>query len=106
MLSQIIAARQGMNPEDSAAEAQTWEKLYVGDEFAKDVVGARNSGWKAALLAGDESQEAADDDAPELEEHPGASFHELFSRHDFVTIRSIQNLVNWVRSEEGVGYPT
>lgn len=99
MLSQIIAARsEGKSAEDSAAEAQTWEKLYVGDEYSKDVVGARNAGWKAALLAGDESQEAADDDAPVLEDHPGASFHGLFSQHDFVTIRSIQSLVDWVRS--------
>lgn len=105
MLSQIIAAREGRNAEDSAAEAQTWEKLYVGDEYAKDVVGARNAGWKAALLAGDDSQEAADD-APVLDDHPDASsFHGLFSQHDFVAVRSIQNLVDWVRSEEGVGYP-
>ena len=27
-----------------------WLKVYVGDEYAKDVVGARSAGWKVILL--------------------------------------------------------
>lgn len=35
--------QQEVNPEE-------WRKVYVGDEYAKDVVGATQAGWKAVLI--------------------------------------------------------
>ena len=34
------------------------EKLYVGDSYAKDYLGARRCGWDAALIGGDDKKEA------------------------------------------------
>lgn len=31
-------------------EADEWSKVYVGDEHAKDVVGATQAGWRAVLV--------------------------------------------------------
>lgn len=35
------------------AQPNTWDKIYVGDEYDKDVVGARNAGWGAILVGED-----------------------------------------------------
>ncbi|KHN99732.1 haloacid dehalogenase [Metarhizium album ARSEF 1941] len=53
MLSRVIAGRAGRAP--SPAELGRWQKVHVGDEYAKDVVGAARAGWKPVLLdVGDE----------------------------------------------------
>ncbi|KAK5169689.1 uncharacterized protein LTR77_005667 [Saxophila tyrrhenica] len=40
----------------ASAEGDGWEKVYVGDEYDKDVVGAVDAGWKAVLI--NDSQDA------------------------------------------------
>ncbi|KAF1813088.1 hypothetical protein P152DRAFT_396336 [Eremomyces bilateralis CBS 781.70] len=39
-----------------------WDKVYVGDDINKDVVGALNSGWKAALIQRDLTDEGTTND--------------------------------------------
>ncbi|KAJ6790336.1 hypothetical protein PWT90_09582 [Aphanocladium album] len=48
MLARIITARHGEAP--TPDQVQSWYKVYVGDEQAKDVVGATNAGWHPILL--------------------------------------------------------
>ena len=53
MANQLLAAQNGVDTShDSgrAYEAVPWLKLYIGDEYEKDVVGARNAGWNAVLI--------------------------------------------------------
>jgi FMN phosphatase YigB (HAD superfamily) len=42
MLASMLQQRE-VNPDE-------WRKVYVGDEYAKDVVGATQAGWKAVLI--------------------------------------------------------
>ncbi|KAG5982545.1 hypothetical protein E4U55_001732 [Claviceps digitariae] len=72
--------------------ADTWQKLYVGDEHAKDVVGALNAGWKPVLL--DHHEKAAE--IPCLEHQADRSIADVFQRSPVVRVRSIRNLVSWV----------
>lgn len=102
MLAQIIETREGKDPTESRADLDTWEKLYVGDEYEKDVVGAQNAGWKVALLVpksddGGKHEHAA---APRLEDHVDTSFHDVFRQHPYATVQSIHNLVEWVRTKK------
>lgn len=44
MLASVLCADQkGVDPDE-------WRKVYVGDEYEKDVVGATQAGWKAVLI--------------------------------------------------------
>ena len=42
------------------ADAGSWEKIYVGDEYDKDVFGARNAGWHTVLVGGESLSERSD----------------------------------------------
>ncbi|QPC60097.1 hypothetical protein HYE67_002328 [Fusarium culmorum] len=50
MLAQIISARSGRSLNESKSEVGTWQKVYVGDDYSKDVVGSTNAGWNPVLL--------------------------------------------------------
>ena len=46
MLASLLSAdqkKEGVDPDE-------WRKVYVGDEYEKDVVGATQAGWKAVLV--------------------------------------------------------
>jgi FMN phosphatase YigB (HAD superfamily) len=103
MLAQVLETREGRGPDEPLADAAaSWKKLYVGDEFAKDVVGAQNAGWKSILLVAKDGSENAGQhiDVPTIEESSGTSFKELFRDHSYATATSIQNVVSWIRGEE------
>ena len=36
--------------EQQQVDSEEWSKIYVGDEYEKDVVGATEAGWKAVLI--------------------------------------------------------
>ncbi|KAJ4172977.1 hypothetical protein NW754_003183 [Fusarium falciforme] len=44
MLAQVIAIREGKSPREVKADIETWRRVYVGDVYKKDVVGATNAG--------------------------------------------------------------
>jgi FMN phosphatase YigB (HAD superfamily) len=53
--NRIFAAAEEMLASHLEAEQQQvnsdeWSKVYVGDEYEKDVVGATQAGWKAVLI--------------------------------------------------------
>lgn len=39
-----------LDAEKQRFDADEWSKVYVGDEYAKDVVGASQAGWRAILV--------------------------------------------------------
>ncbi|KAK5995082.1 Putative uncharacterized hydrolase C7D4.05-like protein [Cladobotryum mycophilum] len=95
MLARLIAVRDGKRPAEAAAESTSWQKVYVGDEYAKDVVGAVNASWNPVLL----DAEDRSDGVPRLEHYPTRALDELFQEHAVVRVRSIQNLVSWLMGE-------
>ncbi|KAL7795218.1 hypothetical protein V8C37DRAFT_374881 [Trichoderma ceciliae] len=90
MLSHIITTRHGKAPTE--VELESWQKVYVGDEVAKDVVGATNAGWNPVLLDVDgNSIEIAS-----LEDCPQQTLQDLFKEHAVVRVRSIRGLATWL----------
>lgn len=93
MLAQIIAVRDGKSPAEAKADIGTWRKVYVGDEYAKDIVGAVNAGWNPVLLdAGEHSA-----DVLKLEDCPAKTLDDLFQEHGVVRVRSVQDLTAWLK---------
>ncbi|KAL7822490.1 hypothetical protein V8C26DRAFT_389101 [Trichoderma gracile] len=90
MLSRIITGRHV----ESLAEVDlgSWQKVYVGDEYAKDVVGASNAGWNSVLLDADGNET----EVASLEDCPPQPLHDLFRRHAVVRVRSIRGLARWL----------
>jgi hypothetical protein len=110
MLAQVISARSGKSLSESEGETSSWQKVYVGDDYAKDVLGSANAGWKPVLLdPKDECDNIADlrywrsasNERPEgrvckIEDHPDATLDGVFEEHDVATVHSIQNLLSWL----------
>ncbi|KAH7329582.1 HAD-like domain-containing protein [Stachybotrys elegans] len=94
MLSKIIAVREGKTPAEGGSDVGAWQKVYVGDEYAKDVVGAANAGWNPVLL----DSEGNTADVPMLKECDD-TLTGLFKKHRVVKVHSIQDLVSWLMRE-------
>lgn len=94
MLSRVIASRAGRTP--SPAELESWQKIYVGDEYAKDAVGATNAGWNPVLL----DVEGSAVEIPKLEDCPAKSVNALFTEHEVVRVRSLRDLAAWMTGVE------
>ncbi|EEU33778.1 uncharacterized protein NECHADRAFT_89142 [Fusarium vanettenii 77-13-4] len=50
MLAQAITIQEGKSPTEVKVDIETWRRVYVGDEYKKDIVGATNTGWNFVLL--------------------------------------------------------
>ncbi|KAM3513994.1 hypothetical protein MY11210_002311 [Beauveria gryllotalpidicola] len=87
MLDRIVTARGG-----GSAQRQDWYRIYVGDEHAKDVVGAANAGWHPILL--DSDSQASD--VAKLEDCPDQSIADVFRLHPVVRVPSIRALALWL----------
>ncbi|KAJ3535532.1 hypothetical protein NM208_g7098 [Fusarium decemcellulare] len=96
MLAHLISIRNGKSPSDAQAEIENWRKVYVGDEHAKDVVGAVNAGWDPVLL----DEEDQSPDIPRLEDHPTETLDSLYKKHQAVRVRSLENLVKWFTADD------
>lgn len=90
MLSRIIKSRY--HDTVSEFDLESWQKVYVGDEVAKDVVGAAEAGWNPVLL----DVEGKSTEIASLEDIPQQSFEDLFEDHASVRVGSIRNLVTWL----------
>lgn len=92
MLEQIIMSRHSKSPPRAKADIKTWRKVYVGDEYAKDVVGAVNAGWNPVLLDNNENSAGI----PRLEDYSTYTLDEIFDAHAVIRVHSIQTLVTWL----------
>ncbi len=89
MLTRLITAREG----GAQAQQQSWYKVYVGDEHAKDVVGATNAGWHPILLDAD----SQDSQVVQLADCPtNQSVADVFQLHPVVRVPSIRTLALWL----------
>jgi FMN phosphatase YigB (HAD superfamily) len=111
MLAQIISTRSGQNLDESKSELGGWQKVYVGDDYSKDVIGSTNAGWNPILLDPKDDCESVSDlkrwrssphdesqkKACRIEDHPTETFEGLFKGHDFATVHSLGNLLSWLK---------
>ncbi|KXJ86153.1 hypothetical protein Micbo1qcDRAFT_237089 [Microdochium bolleyi] len=100
MLPRVLDARS--TAALSHAEAhQAWQKIYVGDEYAKDVVGSLSAGWNSVLL----DHEGSGSDTHEGQAIPilqdvgetTTSITDLFKESPVLSVRSIKDLVRCLR---------
>jgi hypothetical protein len=58
MADELLAAQSNDDPDrahpDAGKETVPWLKLYVGDEYEKDVLGARGAGWNSVFVGSSE----------------------------------------------------
>lgn len=90
MLSHIVKTRY--NETLSEFDLESWQKVYVGDEVAKDVIGAAEAGWNPVLL----DVEGKSTEMASLEDTPQQTLGDLFEDHASVRVGSIRNLVTWL----------
>lgn len=71
------AAENGRNVVERVQPALPWLKLYVGDEYEKDVVGARGAGWNS-IFVGAKVEVPSQDNVPDLDQLRNKSLDEVF----------------------------
>ncbi|KAK4570303.1 hypothetical protein LTR86_002383 [Recurvomyces mirabilis] len=79
-------------------EMGDWQKVYVGDEYAKDVVGAREAGW-GAVLVGDGAAENHED-VREMQEGQGGDLLDVLRSRQAVSVKDFPVLAR------SLGLPT
>ena len=112
MLAQIISTRNRRSLSEAKSEAEKWQKVYVGDDHSKDVVGSANAGWNPVLLDPKDECESVTDlkrwrshssDKPHgktcrIEDHPKETVEGLFKEYDVATVHSLRNFVSWLKN--------
>ncbi|KAF4984795.1 hypothetical protein FZEAL_86 [Fusarium zealandicum] len=91
MLTQVLAVR-GKGVGEIIGSTGSWHKVYVGDDFAKDVLGAKKAGWDPVLLDAEDQFT----DLPRLKDSPSMTLDSLYEEHAAVRVRSIADLVTWL----------
>ncbi|KAK0388912.1 hypothetical protein NLU13_2489 [Sarocladium strictum] len=97
MLDAILES-QGVQLEASThsdRKSDKWLKVYVGDEYEKDVVGSITAGWTAVLLdpQGDYTQ------YPLVEDHLHLSLRDATHRCPVLRVQSIRDLIQWITAQ-------
>lgn len=92
MLIRLIAEEEGKDLDEAKSDAKKWQKVYVGDEYAKDVIGSQDAGWNSLLLdtAGESSG------IPVLKASYNGTVEETFETGDVWAVDSIQHLAEWL----------
>ncbi|EPE06431.1 haloacid dehalogenase [Ophiostoma piceae UAMH 11346] len=76
-----------------------WDRMYVGDEWEKDVVGAQTAGWFPVLLQ-DEGERSQNDNTRGIQlltQLPPQTVGELAKQYVVVGIDSIASLLEWLK---------
>lgn len=83
-------------PAEIDTDAASWQKIYVGDQYSKDVVGPLNAGWNAVLI-GPQEQVSKHSDVEWLEDEPAANLLERFdSPTAAVGFSRLGKLADWL----------
>lgn len=95
----IFAAAEEMlgsllDADEQKVEAGEWSKVYVGDEFEKDVVGATQAGWYAVLV--DRETAGQQQGVEWLHEKQHASIFDVLARTKAVGFSSLEQVAEWM----------
>ncbi len=91
----IFDAAEEMSMAVHGAGESSWEKIYVGDEYDKDVVGAISAGWNAILISVE--KQSQDSKLEWRDEQEPGSLQELFQSSKAVGFKSLSRLAEWLR---------
>ncbi|KAK4038875.1 hypothetical protein C8A01DRAFT_17109 [Parachaetomium inaequale] len=104
LANQLVAVQAAASSrQDISLEQETvpWLKLYVGDEYEKDVIGASRAGWNPVFVGAREDL-AGRENISDLDQLGGRALEELFPREGLsLTIRaeSTQNVLEWLTKQ-------
>jgi ribonucleotide monophosphatase NagD (HAD superfamily) len=87
MLNIILDSRESQRGPDGC-----WLKIYVGDEYGKDVEGSTNAGWKAIFL----DPTGSSPQIPRVEDHYDVLLSDAFQQQPVMRVQSIQNMIHWL----------
>lgn len=73
-----------------------WRKVYVGDEYDKDVVGATNAGWQAVLVGRETAGKRPG--VEWLDDKQPSSLFDVLDRVKAVGFSSLSKLSEWLPS--------
>lgn len=76
----------------------SWQKVYVGDEYKKDVLGAVNAGWNA-ILVGPREEISRHSDVKWLEDHSAGNMSDVFTESRAIGISRLGVLEQWLSRE-------
>ncbi|KAJ4306052.1 hypothetical protein N0V88_000848 [Collariella sp. IMI 366227] len=96
MADQLVVVENGGSRGDEGASS--WLKLYVGDEYEKDVVGAREAGWHSVFV-GKKEDIPDEEKALELGECQAAAVEEVFREGEpprTIRAESTQSFIQWL----------
>lgn len=85
------AADMMLKADGKAVDSTAWQKIYVGDEYGKDIVGAGDAGWNAILIG------ARDERVQWLDDKPAGTLKEMFKAHSAVGFGDLGRLSAWLR---------
>lgn len=96
MLDPVLKGRGDLT---TSRETKDWKKIYVGDEYEKDVEGANKAGWAAVLIS--EEPVYADDETDLVkwagDEPPGDLMNVLAGARSSVAFASVQRIADWLK---------
>ncbi|OQO01409.1 hypothetical protein B0A48_12964 [Cryoendolithus antarcticus] len=85
---------QRSSASEEAFDPETWHKIYVGDEYAKDVQGALGAGWHAVLI--DREAERIPKDVKWMDAAPTGSLVDVLAEVGAVGFSSLAKLTQWL----------
>lgn len=95
-----LAEEVAATTRSSDARDDDWEKIYVGDEYDKDVVGALNADWKAVLI---DREQQGYCDHPKVsslarlnEKQSKGDLRAMFATSPAVACSSLATLAEWI----------
>ncbi len=97
MLKQVITARG--DSMSAGPDLSLWDKVYVGDEYEKDIRGALNAGWHPVFF----DEEGGRCDVANLADLASKPLVDLFSRHEIVRVNSVRTLVEFLTGNRSRG---
>lgn len=86
-----------LEAEQQSIDLDQWSKVYVGDEYDKDVVGATDAGWRAILV--DRETAGRGKDVEWLDDDQPVSLFDILARVKAVGFSSLAKLAEWVPSK-------
>ena len=94
---QITLQAGGMST--AVEDSDSWRKVYVGDEYDKDVVGATSAGWNAVLVDGEGI--GKHDDVKWFDDDPAGNLQDVFNTSKAVGFSSLGKLARWLPPSNG-----
>lgn len=79
---------------DGAIDPSTWQKVYVGDDYEKDIVGAVDAGWNAVMV--DREASKKHDQVLWMDEHDPSDLDTAFARSKAIGFSSLAKLAPWL----------